>query len=73
MAEPAQARTSRIYRIAELMRRYSHEAAGARFKVRDRETGELLPADYGDESMAKAGAALTAACEIHALFDESRR
>ena len=67
--ETAQARTSRIYRIAELIVRYSTEPAGKAFKVRDRESGELLPADYAEEGMAKAGARLHAACDIAALFD----
>ncbi len=68
-AERVPSRTSQLYRIAELMIRYRPEMVGRAWKVRDGETGQLLAPVYTDEPMARAGARLTAACDIRALFD----
>ena len=73
MAELPQARTSRIYRIAELIVRYRPTNGASGWQVVDMEKSETLPAKYADEAMAKAGARLSAACDIHALFDSVKR
>ena len=69
-------RTTRLYRIAELMRRYRpwHDHKASKWRLMDLESdkageGALLPAKYDDEESAKAGARLAAACDIDALYD----
>lgn len=75
MSGPAQSRTSRIYRIAELIGRYKaeHDTTAGKWRVWDSERGERSPQEYTDEAMARAGARLAIACDIHALFDGERR
>jgi hypothetical protein len=68
--QPAES-TSRIYRIAELMRRYRPVLAGGEWRLIDREGGGLTTPTYDTEELAKAGANLMAACDIAALFEES--
>ena len=67
--EPA-SRTTRIYRIAELIVRYRPANDGKVWRYRCLETGALSTAEYADEAMATSGARLAAACDIAALFDE---
>lgn len=67
--QTAQQRTTTIYRIAELMRRYRAAEVAGVWRVRNLETGDTLPATFADEGMAQAGARLAGACDIRALFD----
>lgn len=71
---PAHSRVSRIHRVAELIVRYRHCTDDkGRHRIRDMESDRpnaMLPAIYADEDMARAGARLQAACDIHELFDE---
>jgi len=73
--ETAQARTTTIYRIAELIGRYKpeHDTGSGKWHVWDSEDGKRIEAHYPDEATARAGARLAAACDIRALFDEPRR
>lgn len=66
---PAHTRTSRLFRIQELMVRYGTCQQGKSFRIRDPETGDLLPPEFDTEDMARAGARGAAACDIAALFD----
>lgn len=69
--EKAQARTTTVYRIAELIGRYrvEHDTKAGTFHLFDVEGGSRLPAVYSDEATAHAGKRLAAACDIRALFD----
>ena len=63
-------RTARLYRIAELIRRYRPVLAGGEWRLMDRQAGGLCPPTYDTEALAQAGAELMAACDIDALYDE---
>lgn len=69
-ALPAHTPTSRLYRIAELMIRYRPAERAGKWRILDVESGNILPAEYSDEGLAKAGARLNAAADIEALYDE---
>lgn len=66
----AQARTSREFRIAELIGNFKAEqdAAGA-WRIRDRAKGAYLVPTYPNEELANSGARLTAAAEIVDYFE----
>lgn len=68
---PDQSRTGIIYAIAALIGRYrfEHDTTAGNWRVYDIERGERTPPTYQSEDMARAGCRLTAACDIHALFD----
>ena len=70
-ARIATARTSTIYRIAELIGRYraEHDTKVGNWRGYDIERGERIPAVYESEDAARAGCRLAAACDVHALFD----
>lgn len=68
-ALPAHTPTSRLYRVAELMIRYRPAERSGRWRILDVETGDILPAEYADEGLAKAGARLNAAADIATLYD----
>lgn len=66
-----EARTTAIFRIAELIGRYKAEQdTGGKWRVWDSQEHKALEADYTDEHHARAGCRMAAACDIHALFDE---
>ena len=66
----SEARTTRIYRIAELMVRYRATEDGKVWRYRCLESGKLSEAEYADAAMATSGARMAAACDIAALFDK---
>lgn len=69
----AQARTTREFRIAELIKRFKAVEHGGKWRVLDGETRDFTPPTYTDEAMAKAGARLTAACTIIDYFEGRAR
>lgn len=69
--EPRQpTRMERVHRIAELMGRYRPALVNGKWRLLDMENaGQVQPSTYGDEDSARAGARLTAAYDIDALYD----
>lgn len=67
--EVARSRVATIFRIAELMRRYEAIEVAGKWRIRNRETAEVQPSDYAEESLARSGARLACAADILALFD----
>lgn len=67
-----QERTTRLYRIAELMGRYKpeHDTATGKWHLWDAETHRRLDVEYRDEATARAGARLAAAIDIDELYQE---
>lgn len=57
-------RTTMVFRIAELGRRYSPVKVGEEWRLRNLESGELVEPVYTEESLAHAGARLVAAFDI---------
>ena len=69
MSATPQARTTREFRIAELIQRYKPVQVAGKWRVHDGETHEPTPSVYGDEAMARAGARLHSACAIIDHFE----
>jgi len=63
--------SGRIYAIAALQRRYQVEphTKPGRYRIRNRDAGDCLPAEYDTQALAESGARLQAACDIDALYD----
>lgn len=57
-----------VNEIAALIDRYTGVQASGRFRIYNRETGDMMPGEFSDLSAAMAGARLAAASDIRALM-----
>ena len=65
-------RMALVHRVAELMGRYRPALKGKHWRLVDLESaGDILPAEYGDEDTARAGARLQAGYDIYDLFNST--